>query len=416
MASVPSRDPDFTSSFSYYYQGLSYTVYYWAFWYDDSTKTLTFGATKGYMPDSAINTWDTMKVTVTVPGKTAVSKTFNAPSAFDTDTSLISRGYYYIGEIPISPNAWTNTLSITLKGFYYVNDSLTGNIFATPDEWTIYKDSSATNLIDDQTLAPDFVKYAVNRIRLSFKISGRARVYTNNDTAAIGYVTASSVGISSITGAPSEGIINQDGGAMGIDLEWDVEAGKSYYLYVHFIEPNTTATLNLSLAPPRWVITSTDYIYNITDEVTRQIFMYHGSVDKMTLSFKDSGIVKIYTTGDMDTVGVMAAYDQGVEKDTGDPAVYLVKDDDGGSGENYQLSFMVKAEQLYYVYTRFSDGRTNGSTTIIIKPPVKGGVHITTGSENRSFLVWIYSNGSWGKYMPLVYSTIDGVSKYHKCG
>lgn len=413
MASLPSRSPDFTGAYFHYYEGQSWEAYDWSFWYDDSRRVLIFGAYKGYMPDSAINPENTITVTVSIPGKSSVSRTFNAPGVFDTDTSV---SYQYIGEIPINPNAWNNTLSISLNGFYYVTDRLTGSIFATPNAWTLYKYSSATNQIDNGLLDPAFVRYAVDRITLTFKISGRARVYTESNVAAIGYVTSTAVGISSITGAPSDYIINQDGGAMGINLEWDVEANKEYYLYVHFEQPNTTATMYLNLVPPRWVVNSTDYIYSIDEEVTRQIFMYHNSVDKMALSFKDTGTVRIYTTGDVDTIGVMAAYDQGVEKETGDPSVYLLKRDSGGEGVNYQLTFSVKAGQLYYIYTRFSDGRTNGSTTITVKPPIKGGVHITTGSESKSFLVWIYSNGTWGQYIPLVYSTVDGVLGYHKCG
>lgn len=117
-----------------------------------------------------------------------------------------------------------------------------------------------------------------------------------------------------------------------------------------------------------WQLGNTYSFLNISESATQDLsFGKAGYVARFTLTFSKSGTVDFYTIGSSDSYGYLSTTSS-FDEDAGGPSSYLKKNDDGGSGTNFLISYDVIAGTTYYLWVRLIDITTTGSTTVRVVP------------------------------------------------
>lgn len=117
-----------------------------------------------------------------------------------------------------------------------------------------------------------------------------------------------------------------------------------------------------------WKLGNTYSLKNISEPQTQDLsFGKAGYVARFTLTFAKSGTVNFYTIGSSDSYGYLSTTSS-FDEDTGGPTSSLKKNDDGGSGNNFKISYDVVEGTTYYLWVRMIDITTPGSTTVCIDP------------------------------------------------
>ena len=118
---------------------------------------------------------------------------------------------------------------------------------------------------------------------------------------------------------------------------------------------------------PSWT-RFTRSVGTITSNYQRNIDLDEYELYRFSVSFSNSGTATFYTTGSVDTYGYLSTT-SGWDSDSGTPSSYIARNDDGGSGSNFSISYNVTAEITYYVWVRGYDGTETGSVVLNITPP-----------------------------------------------
>lgn len=120
----------------------------------------------------------------------------------------------------------------------------------------------------------------------------------------------------------------------------------------------------------------------IESDYERSIDLDEYELYRFSVSFSNSGTATFYTTGSVDTYGYLGTT-SGWDSDSGTPSSYIARNDDGGSGSNFSISYDVIADTTYYVWVRGFDGTDTGSVVL----------HITAPTPTVDKWVWSFSIG-----------------------
>lgn len=133
-----------------------------------------------------------------------------------------------------------------------------------------------------------------------------------------------------------------------------------------------------------WMIGNKYTWSNISAQQSQYLsFGLAGYVARFTITFARSGSATFYSTGNSDTYGYLSI-ESSFDKETGGPSSYLVRDDDSGSGNNFQFTYTVSAGTTYYLWARIYNLTGTGAMTVYVTPP---GISIDPWN-------WSSSNGS----------------------
>ena len=115
---------------------------------------------------------------------------------------------------------------------------------------------------------------------------------------------------------------------------------------------------------------NTDYDFG-TLYVKKQesIYLQEYTLYRIRARFDQGGLVKIYTTGDVDTYGWIGT---SPIKNIGEPYSWDCRDDDSGEGYNFCMKCLVERNTTYYIWIRCAVHGDEGTTTLNISKPISG--------------------------------------------
>ena len=148
---------------------------------------------------------------------------------------------------------------------------------------------------------------------------------------------------------------DDDGSERNFWIAYDVTAGKTYYFGAKFYN-NITGSFDVILEKYASPVQPEYPEIKIGETVTINIEEEEGQA---TLKFipEKSMAICFYSVGDKDTYGSL----QDEKWD------WISYNDDGGAGENFQITAKVTAGSVYYFVAEFSDSRETGSFDVVLE-------------------------------------------------
>ena len=254
--------------------------------------------------------------------------------------------------------------NFTVKYYFYGYEEASWKIGSTPE----YSNISSTI---EKYLSFGIAGY-VARFKLTFANSGTVTFYTEGNSDTYGYLSEVST-LDSSTGGPTEALIGVDDAEdSNFNFQYNVTAGRTYYLWVRLYKIDATGTTTVYIKPSAaWQIGATPEYLNLSSSISYNYsFGKAGYVARMKVSFANSGTATFSTSGDSDTYGYLSTVST-LDSSTGAPTSIRASDDDSGTGRNCSFSYEVTAGTTYYFWVRLIDIDTTGTTTAHVNPPAK---------------------------------------------
>lgn len=160
--------------------------------------------------------------------------------------------------------------------------------------------------------------------------------------------------------------------------------------------------------PDGWYLTETN-LGTLDGDCSRDFYLGAYQVRRFQVKFAESGTVKFYTTGSVDTLGILTTYptfDEGFGEPE-DQDEWLVYNSDALDGTNFYFEYDVKVNTPYYVWVRGYDwnGEDYGDVVLHIDVP-----YDSTSVEKWD---WYSSNGTASvEQTKSAYKAITKVSGY----
>ena len=174
----------------------------------------------------------------------------------------------------------------------------------------------------------------------------------------------------------------------------NVTAGSSYYVWTKLTSGTGTGGISINIVPPTASTTWTE-VYEGDIQVTtsarsERLVMESRKTYRYNLTFQDSGIIRIYSTGassSQDVVAYFGTTNGGIRESTGVPNNYNnTWDNTSASDYNFNSGdISVSSGTTYYLYIKPKE--SNMAPTI--------NVYVTSPANNKGF--WIGVNGNWVK-------------------
>lgn len=132
-----------------------------------------------------------------------------------------------------------------------------------------------------------------------------------------------------------------------------------------------------------WTLKTTNVYIPIGSKQTFDFTLSQRNLHLFIVSFVNSGTARFYTTGNVDTFGMITeTYNYSDGSST--PFDIEQYDDDSYDGSNFYFTYYVDASKSYYVWVRGNDEYTSGSTQLVIE---------NTPTSNIAPWSWYGSNG-----------------------
>lgn len=228
--------------------------------------------------------------------------------------------------------------------------------------------------------------YNVHRYTVVFDYSGYAHFYTVGDVDTIGYLSDEYDWNSENSGPMYEIASDDDSGdGSNFDIEYYVEAGVEYNIYVRSYNGEDSGAVTLYVTEP-YDISSSSY-GTLSADKTESVSLKACKLYRRTVYFSESGTVTISSSGSIDTRGWISTSSLW---SYGEPTDYLEYDDDSGSSTNFSFTYDVVAGTRYYIWFRAYDTGDTGTTTISVTVP-----QAVTRPSNFS---WTYAKVQGGTF------------------
>ena len=258
---------------------------------------------------------------------------------------------------------------------------------STPS-WTRYTGSFGTiSSLDYVDIS--LGEYELYRYSVSFEESGTAYFYTEGTQVDVcGYLSTTS-GWDSEYGEPSSYLkYDDDGhGAPNFGIQYEVEAGTTYYVWVRGLSEYASGDVTLYIEPPAaptWTLVIGAF-GTISSEASASFTLGTNQMRRYSVSFENSGSANFFAMGSEDTWGYLSTT-TGFDSTNGMPTSYLAEDGTSGPGDNFAITYNVTAGTTYYVWVCESYGESTGTIELYVQPPEKT-ISITKWS-------WTASNGN----------------------
>lgn len=230
------------------------------------------------------------------------------------------------------------------------------------------KDLDMSNVEGNFTGELSLGAYQVYCIKLRFANSGSASFYTTGDMDTYGYLSITKNFVINL-GGPAIPNAEDDNSGEGnnFSITYTVTANTTYYLWVRSKNGNIIGDTTIHVEAPivkTWVVSSGKYGI-ISENQTKRIDLTSYTMRRISVSFANSGTVKFYTTGDLDTIGYLST-STAWSSSTGKPDSYLISNDSGGEGYNFSITYNVTAGTTYYLWVRAKNGENKGSIQLYI--------------------------------------------------
>lgn len=132
-----------------------------------------------------------------------------------------------------------------------------------------------------------------------------------------------------------------------------------------------------------WILKTTSVYIPIGSKETFNITLSQRNLHLFIVNFVNSGTARFYTTGSVDTFGMISEkYNYAEGSST--PFDIEQYDDDSYDGRNFYFTYYVDASKSYYVWVRGINEYTSGSTQLVIE---------NTPTSNIAPWSWEFSNG-----------------------
>lgn len=222
--------------------------------------------------------------------------------------------------------------------------------------------------------------YNVHRYTVVFDYSGYAHFYTVGDVDTIGFLSDEYDWNSENSGPLYEIASDDDSGdGTNFDIEYYVEAGVEYNIYVRSYNGEDSGAVTLYVTEP-YDISSSSY-GTLSADKTESVSLKACKLYRRTVYFSECGTVTISSSGSIDTRGWISTSSSWSK---GEPTDYLEYDDDSGSSStNFSFTYDVVAGTRYYIWFRAYYAGDTGTTTISVTVP-----QAVTRPNNFS---WTYS-------------------------
>lgn len=305
-------------------------------------------------------------------------------SESDTNTGMFSSSY-------TSWISYTGSKSITVQGYFTwatsgsypldttggINTSASVSLYTMPTGWSL-DTSASTSSVSSQTATSNptlgmsitIPAYTTIRRPLSFTSSGTYRIHsssTNNLDVKAWFSTSTS--FNSSTGEPSSYLYVDDdsGGNSQFSMNVSVTSGTTYYLYIRCYSTTASGDVTVSVTP-NYTSTSLTGYTNATGTKTTSTTLTAGNVKVIPYSFAYSGTATFSSTSSLDTYGLLSTSNT-FNASSGKPSTITTYNDDGGSGNNFSISYNVTAGTTYYLYVRGYNMSAAGDVTINVVCP-----------------------------------------------
>lgn len=202
-------------------------------------------------------------------------------TATPADGYEFSRWVYHVGSISAAVQySYSNPFTYTEEEDIWIRAESTGGGGGGGSEgsWSVTSKDAGTVTAEKYvyfTIDP----YKISRASVKFSKSGTAIFSSSGDVDVVGYLTTGT-SFDAQKGRPTSYIARDDDGGEGsnFSIEYDVEANKTYYIWVRAYEPDTDSQVTINIIPPggggsitgkgvyiysggKWV-KATPYIYN----------------------------------------------------------------------------------------------------------------------------------------------------------
>lgn len=219
-------------------------------------------------------------------------------------------------------------------------------------------------------------EYGVVRIKVGFENSGTATFYSSGASSSRGYLSEST-SFDSSSGRPDDYLEYDSNTSGDFEFTCEVEAGTYYYLFVRHRYEDESGYIDVYITPPGgssssgdWVIAYENGYPNVGSTMELEYELLEGEVARIMVRFTESGTAEFYSEGDGDTVGYLSDQDSDdFDTSSGEPNGILASNDDGGTGNNFLITYEVEAGTYYYLYVRHYSVTASGTPTVFIIPP-----------------------------------------------
>jgi len=158
-----------------------------------------------------------------------------------------------------------------------------------------------------------------------------------------------------LTNSAMEEIASDDDGGDGLFFSIRnagyFDAGTLVYLGVRLYDASETGTIPVKIDYPYWYDDTLQPGASVYSASTAGGIWYH------RFTPTESGIYRVYSLGDSDTVG--ALLNSGLGE--------ILYDDDTGENSNFFYRYWMNADQAYYIGAKFYDNSKTGNITVVIE-------------------------------------------------
>ncbi|MBO5970222.1 MAG: hypothetical protein J6S14_17215 [Clostridia bacterium] len=267
----------------------------------------------------------------------------------------------------------TSRTSVTTTG------SSSGGGSSGNDRWVIEYAYDCRNTSSPVSQYLNLDRYQVAMFRCSFTESGKVAFSSSGADSTWAALSISS-SFDGNSGTPdSDYVVADDMNNNGdFSFYYNVTAGSTYYLFVMHYDSSDYGSMTVYIEPEgsgsseKWTVYGYSQYTNLSANATRPISLGAMYTAMFTISFVNSGTAKFYTTGSVDTVGYLCT-STGFDSSTGEPTSSPLRtSDDGGSGNNFLISYPVTAGTTYYLFIKCYSSSEALATTVCIDVPTVG--------------------------------------------
>lgn len=218
-------------------------------------------------------------------------------------------------------------------------------------------DYTLLNIETSQNVTMSLGSYSVGRIKMTFSYSGTARFQSYLATSGTWACLSTSANYDSYNGIPNSRLTTSYDATGDFDqIEYDVTAGTTYYLYVCPFTNGDSLDCQIIIWPPEkiatsWTVAHTKTISSITEENCTHISLESGEVYRFKVSFSTAGPITFFSQGNYDTIAYLSD-STSFDVDSGEPYSILEWADGGGNGDNFSFTYDVTANTYYYLFVR----------------------------------------------------------------
>lgn len=286
-------------------------------------------------------------------------------------------------------------------------------------------DYTYLNIETNQNATMSLGAYTVGRIKMTFSYSGTARFQSYLATSGTWACLSTSANYDSTNGLPNSRLTTSYDGTGDFDqIEYDVTAGTTYYLYVCPYYDGDSLDCQIIIWPPEkiassWSVAYTKTISSIGEESCTHISLESGEVYRFKVSFSTAGSVTFFSQGNYDTIAYLSD-STSFNADSGEPNSILEWADGGGSKDNFSFTYDVNANTYYYLFVRLYQLTDRSDTfDIYIQPStawvVRSQVFDTSGQVSLNIeagYVYRYAIGFGSNGTATFYTTGSEVDTY----